>query len=283
MCRCNHWIIAVEVLSRTLNLSKAQEIILMHGRNATAYQILNLVIKHWFNAAQDAVWATSSEAPGCLWLESPCVRPTAWRRPPPLSKHSRGAGDCHVCYVCATDRLRELLGLRPITPRSRSVRSRSGIHLSRHQIVRTRRSVRAQLNRSINKGVQIESCPPADAAHKPWIDRVLLEWLHSRRLPPMHSPSKPEVLSGVVDDRLLLLARHQNRIVAFLVASPVSARNGYLIEELARSPRAPNGTSELLIDAAMSRFATAGCAFATMGLVALAAGTTATIRSGCEG
>jgi phosphatidylglycerol lysyltransferase len=82
------------------------------------------------------------------------------------------------------------------------------------------------------------------------------------------------VLSGVVDDRILLLARRGNRIVAFLVASPVAARNGFLIEELARSPRAPNGTSELLIDAAMNRFAQAGSTYATMGLVALARGTT---------
>ncbi len=45
------------------------------------------------------------------------------------------------------------------------------------------------------------------------------------------------------------------------------------MEELARSPRAPNGTSELLIDAAMTRFAQEGCTYATMGLVALARGT----------
>ena len=60
--------------------------------------------------------------------------------------------------------------------------------------------------------------------------------------------------------------------MAFLVASPVPSRNGYLVEQLARSPRAPNGASELLIDAAMRRFAAAGCTFATMGLVTLASG-----------
>ena len=58
-------------------------------------------------------------------------------------------------------------------------------------------------------------------------------------------------------------------MVAFLVASPVAARNGYLIEQIARSPRAPNGTSELLIDAAMRRFAADGRGFVTLGLVAL--------------
>ena len=89
----------------------------------------------------------------------------------------------------------------------------------------------------------------------------------------MHFMVEPDVLSGVTDDRLLFVARREERIVAFLVASPVVARNGYLVEELVRSPRAPNGTAELLIDAAMARFAELGCTYVTMGLVALASGT----------
>jgi phosphatidylglycerol lysyltransferase len=145
------------------------------------------------------------------------------------------------------------------------------------QIVRSRRSLRAQLSRSTNKGVRIESVSPAEAvrgADNGEIRRTLLEWLQSRLLPPMHFLVEPEVLSGIVNDRLLLIARREERIVAFLVASPVTARNGFLIEELDRSPQAPNGTSELLIDAAMHRFADAGCTYSTMGLVALADGTT---------
>jgi phosphatidylglycerol lysyltransferase len=80
---------------------------------------------------------------------------------------------------------------------------------------------------------------------------------------------EPEILRGVVDDRLVFAARRGNRLVAYLIASPIPARNGYLIEELARSREAPNGTSELLIDAAMRRFAAANCDYVTMGLVAL--------------
>jgi len=58
--------------------------------------------------------------------------------------------------------------------------------------------------------------------------------------------------------------------VAFLVASPVVAKNGYLLELLARRPGAPNGVSELLIDTAMRRFAGEGREHVTLGLVALA-------------
>src|SRR5207248_4847244 len=101
------------------------------------------------------------------------------------------------------------------------------------------------------------------------------EWLRTRRLPPMHFLVEPDVLSGFLEDRLLFVARRENHVVAFLVPSPIATRNGYLIEELVRSHRAPNGTSELLIDAAMHRFAWAGCTYTTMGLVALASGTAA--------
>jgi phosphatidylglycerol lysyltransferase len=243
-----------------------------HGRNATAYQILNPGISHWFGAnavvgyVNRGAWLLVAGEPVCAIGKLPGAIHDF-----EVFARSR---DCRVCYVCATEPIRQLLagsaehsvvtiGAQPVWNPS-----------DWHRIVRSRRSVRAQLNRAVNKGVQIESLPPVEGVANPEIRRTLLEWLRSRRLPPMHFLVEPEVLSGVVDDRILLLARRGNRIVAFLVASPVAARNGFLIEELARSPRAPNGTSELLIDAAMNRFAQAGSTYATMGLVALARGTT---------
>src|SRR6185312_14811308 len=140
-------------------------------------------------------------------------------------------------------------------------------------IVGSRRSLRAQLHRSRNKGVRIEQRDTEGAGSEPEIRRVLQEWLASRHLPPMHFMVEPDVLSGVAGDRLLFTAMCAGRLVAFLVASPEAARNGYLIEELARSPHAPNGASELLIDSAMAHLAAEGCTFVTMGLVALASGT----------
>lgn len=76
-------------------------------------------------------------------------------------------------------------------------------------------------------------------------------------------------MHGVVVDRVLVLAPRAGSAVAFLVASPVVARNGYLIEQVARAPRAPNGSSELLIDAAIRRFADDDRVYVTLGPVAL--------------
>lgn len=246
-----------------------------HGRNATAYQILNPGISYWFQAQGDAVVGYASHGAWLLVAGEPVCSPAALPETIADFEAFARSRHCRVCYVCAAETMRKLLGGSP---------EHSVVAIGAQPVwnpadwssmVRSRRSIRAQLNRAVNKGVQIEFPSPADGAHNPEIGRILQEWLRSRRLPAMHFLVEPEVLSGIVEDRVLLLARRESRIVAFLVASPVAARNGFLIEELARSPRAPNGTSELLIDAAMNRFAEVGSTWATMGLVALAARTTA--------
>lgn len=256
-------------------LSQARDLVMKHGHNATAYQILNPGIEHWFNRAEDAVvgyvrrgsWLLVAGEPVC----EPANLPDAVADFEALAR----AENRRVCYVCAAERMRRLLtqtgehsaitmGAQPVWDPAEWMR-----------VVRAQRSVRLQLNRARNKRVEIESTAPDAGARHPEILRTLAEWIGSRRMPPMHFLVEPQVLQGAVADRLLLTARARNRIVAFLVASPVAARNGFLIEELARSPRAPNGTSELLIDAAMSHFAEAGATWVTMGLVALAGGTIA--------
>ena len=251
----------------------ARQLVMNHGRNATAYQILNPGIARWLNGREDAVvgyvrrgsWLLVAGQPAC----APAALPEAIREFEAFARRDNR----RVCYVCADESMRDLLaesgGHSAVTIGAQPVWRPADWMCA----VRSRRSVRLQINRALNKRVEIETAVPSGFTDHPEIRRTLAEWLRSRRLPPMHFLVEPEVLSGVVDDRILLVARSRNRVVAFLVASPVAARNGFLIEELARSPRAPNGTSELLIDAAMRHFAAAGSSWATMGLVALARGT----------
>jgi phosphatidylglycerol lysyltransferase len=87
----------------------------------------------------------------------------------------------------------------------------------------------------------------------------------------MHFLVEPDTLGGVLEDRRLYVAMRggTDNIVAFLVASPVPLRNGYLIEQIVRAARCPNGTAELLIDAAMRDLASRGVTYVTQGLVAL--------------
>jgi len=59
--------------------------------------------------------------------------------------------------------------------------------------------------------------------------------------------------------------------VGFLVATPVPARRGWLVEQWPRAPGAPNGTAELLVDAAMRALAAADARYVTLGLSPLSA------------
>ena len=62
-------------------------------------------------------------------------------------------------------------------------------------------------------------------------------------------------------------------VIAFLVATPIPARNGWLIEQWPRVPAAPNGTTNLLVDAAMRALAASGASYVTLGLAPLSART----------
>ncbi len=242
-----------------------------YGRNATAYQILNPGIEHWFSAARDTVVGYVRRGSWILVAGEPVCDQRRLRDV--ISEFETFARDkhCRACYVLATEAMRQTVaGYAAIAIGAQPTWNPGEWSTT----VRKHRSFRAQLNRSLNKAVEVREEFAAGAREDLGIQRTLREWLASRRLPPMHFLVEPEVLSGVVEDRLLFVARRSGNVVAFLVASPVAGCNGYLIEELARSPQAPNGTSELLIDTAMQRFAELGCTYATMGLVALASGTT---------
>jgi phosphatidylglycerol lysyltransferase len=251
------------------NTARARKLVLEHGWNSTSYQILNPGIEHWFTDSAPAVvgyvrrhrYLLAAGAPVC----PPDALPWVLRE---FEEFARSQS-CKVCYVCAGDRLRALLADSPrhatITVGAQPVWNAPDWP----QILTRRASLRAQLHRAANKNVRIVELPAGEAARDPRIQQVLHQWIEHRGLPPLHFLTEPEVLRGVVDDRLVLAAQRGGNTVAYLVASPVTARNGYLIEELARSPEAPNGTIELLIDAAMRHFIQRGNEYVTMGLVAL--------------
>lgn len=136
----------------------------------------------------------------------------------------------------------------------------------------SRKSLRSQIRRARNRGVEVGEIDAEQAAADPELNAILRHWLASRRLPRMRFLVEPELSAAAMPGRIVLVARAGQRAVAYLLASPVPARNGFFIEGLIRRPDAPNGVSELLIDAAMRRFENEGRTYVTMGLVALARG-----------
>jgi phosphatidylglycerol lysyltransferase len=170
-----------------------------------------------------------------------------------------------VCYFGAGERLEQRLA-----PTGRWSAASLGAQPSWDPvhwpaIVRRRSSLRAQLNRARNKSVRVVEwvrVPESDHAR---LRACLAEWLDHRGLPPLHFLVEPETLGQLEDRRLYVATRHE-AVVGFLVASPVPARGGWLIEQIIRGHLAPNGTAELLVDAAIRSLADSGARYVTLGL-----------------
>jgi phosphatidylglycerol lysyltransferase len=262
-----------------MSIDLARELVTSYGWNATSCQILNPGIEHWFSSTAPAVVGYTQRGKTLNVAGAPvCARQDLADACADFELYA-SRRDKRVCYVCAEGRMHDLLvgsrnhsiivmGAQPVWDPSSWV-----------ELVKGHASLRAQLHRSRNKGVVVQSISPKSAAEQGELRSVLQAWLESRRLPPLHFLVEPEILGSMVADRRVFVARRSANPVAFLVASPVMARNGYLVELLARSPDAPNGVSELLIDAAMRQFASDRCSYVTLGLVALASAVQPEMRS----
>jgi phosphatidylglycerol lysyltransferase len=251
-----------------------RDLVMRFGWNATAYQVLNPGIHHWLSPARDAAvgyvrkggWWLVAGAPICDVRELGRVTCTVER--------AAAVEGCRVCYVCAARRMCELFAGSPTHTTIAIGAEPVWNPLRWPAIVAARSSLRAQLNRARNKGVRVERWNTGRSTETAALRPILHQWLGRHALPPMHFLVEPDVLAGEMADRLLLVATQgdgdrDRRPVAFLVASPVPARQGYLVEEIARGDDAPNGTAELLIDAAMTETAKEGSTYITLGLVAL--------------
>ncbi len=246
---------------------RTREIIHVFGWNATAYQILNPGMTHWFSEGGDAVAGyvrvgrtlVVAGAPVCdeARLEDVANEFEVWAGRQGMRVMYFGAGSRLEVICSKSSRHSSLqIGAQPVWNPMRW-----------RETVAGKSSLRAQFNRARNKGVSVEIRTHSDDVLEE-LGLILTEWLSQHGLPPMQFMVEPNILNEL-EDRQLYVARRDGEIDAFLIATPVPARNGWLIEEWPRRKRAVNGTTHLLVDAAMNSFASAGSEYATLGLVPL--------------
>ncbi len=247
---------------------RARGLILQHGWNSTAYQIINPGIAHWFASRGDALVGYVRHAGVRVVAGAPVARP---ERLADVVAEFEGVARDHgdlVCYFGAEERLQQLSALLPHhctvvlggQPAWEPANLAGYIH--RHA------SLRAQLHRARNKGIRIACWPSGLVRDNPRLQAVLRGWLGTRGLPALHFLVEPETLSHP-EDRMVFVAERGDTVLGFLVASPVPARRGWLIEQVVRAPGAPNGVSESLIEAAASRMVVDGAGYVTLGLAPL--------------
>lgn len=251
-----------------MTLERARALVLEHGWNATAFQIVNPGIRHWFADAGDAVVGFVDVAGVRVVAGAPvCAEGRLAAVTGEFETASHRAG-LAVCYFGAEDRLVSLvaadrghamaaLGAQPTwDPRGWAA------------ICREHASVRAQLNRARNKGVHVSEWSPARAEQHPELRRCLDEWLSTRGLPPLHFLVEPETLARLTARRVFV-AERLGQVIAFLVASPVPARRGWLVEQFVRGYGSVNGTTDLMVDTAMRTLVAEGAELVTLGLAPL--------------
>jgi len=136
-----------------------------------------------------------------------------------------------------------------------------------------RRGLRSQVRRASNKGVRVRRVSAREVAEAPGplraqIEGVLARWLADRKMSAMRFMVDLQPFS-YPDQRRYYVAEQGDRAVGFLAAVPVYRRRGWFFEDMIRTPGAPNGTVELLIDAAMRDAGSNADAYVTLGLAPL--------------
>ena len=247
------------------DLQLALELVMHFGWNATSYQIVNPGIKLWFSKGEDAVIGHVSYSRTRVVAGAPvCENHRLMDVVREFEDEASGHGQ-RVIYFGAEQRLADVLSEEG---------KRGCIALGAQPawnpqnwpaMLAAHASLRQQLNRARNKGVLVDYWDNATATDHPELQRILGEWLTSRGLPPLHFLVEPQTLSRLFN-RLVFVATMDGTPVAFLVASPVALRNGWLIEQIVRGTRAPNGTAELMLDQAQRHMAALGASYITLGL-----------------
>jgi phosphatidylglycerol lysyltransferase len=247
----------------------ARALVMRHGWNAVAYQILNPGMRRWFSRAGDVVAGYAPFAGTWVVAGAPVCAPERLATAAAELEADAAARDARVLYFGAGDRLERVYAERADHSLVRLGAQPVWDPAAWSDIVRRKASLRAQLNRARNKGVRITELPASRARASETLRTVLREWLATRGLPPLSFLVVPDILD-TLDDRRTFVAERDGRVVGFLVGTPVPARHGWLVEEWPRLRDAPNGTTHSLVDAAMRAFAADGSRYVTLGLAPLA-------------
>jgi len=125
----------------------------------------------------------------------------------------------------------------------------------------------------LNQSIQ----PGLGQAARESIDDLTERWLASHPMAPMGFLVQVHTHT-FLEERRCFVAEREGQLVGFLGVIPVYARGGWFFEDFLGDPAAPNGTTELLIDAGMRAAAEGGIRYVTLGLVPLAGDVSPSLR-----
>ena len=246
-------------------LEQVRNLILHHGWNSTSYQLLNPGFQYWISKDGDAVVGYVQYAGTRIAAGSPVC---AFERLPDVvdefEKDSAALG-LHVCYFASEARLESVIAQRTGYAITQLGAQPVWNPKSLLENIRSKSSLRGQLNRAFHKGLTVEEWSANKATGNAALKQLLDDWLSTRGLPSLHFLVEPETLSSL-EDRRIFVALRDAEAVGFLNASPIPGRNGWLVEQFIRGANAPNGTVEMMLFHAAEVFAEEGYDYLTLGL-----------------
>ncbi len=246
--------------------ARAFDIVRRHGRQSTSFQTLEHGFAYFFDG--DALVAYRDT--GKAWVAAGDPVASAERTGEVARSFLLAARRAHrrACFFGADDALVEGAELHAIRVGEEPV-------WDPHHwdgTLRASRSLREQLRRAHAKGVTTRRLHPEEVREESPLRAQLAEladwWLASRRMAPMGFLVQLAPFDHPAE-RIYLIAERDDEVVALLVAIPVYGRGGWMVEHILRDPRAPNGTTELLIDTLMRELRVRGVTYLTLGLAPL--------------
>lgn len=261
---------AQAVLSDPDERDRVLALLRAHGWNTTSFQVLEHGFSYWFDPESDACVAYVDTGRAWVAAGAPIAPEDEIARSADRFVAAARRARRRACFFAVEDRLvaSPSLASMPIGEQP----SWDPSHWA--DVVRGDRRLREQLRRAKAKGVVVRPVPASEIEHvdapfRAGVEELVASWLTTRKMPPMGFIVDVQPFDFAAERRCFA-AEQDGRVVGLLVAVPVYRRRGWLFEDLLRSPDAPNGTTELLVDRAMRTVAEEGSRYVTLGLAPLA-------------
>ena len=243
-----------------------------HGWNATSFQSLEGGFSYWFEAEHACVAYVDT---GRAWVAAGAPIAAASELSPVANAFVAAAARAgrSACFFATEERFAGSTGFEHLLIGEQPVWE----PMRWEGTLRESSSLREQLRRARAKGVRVHGCRPEElgegAPLRRSLEALIATWQHSKAMPPMGFLVHVDPF-GFAAERRLFVARlgegDAAEPIGLAAMVPVYARNGWFVEDLIRAPSAPNGTTELLVDAAMRDAAALGSDYLTLGLAPLA-------------
>jgi len=252
---------------------KVLALVRRHGWNATSFQVLEPDF-HYHFVDDDACVAYVDTGRAWVAAGAPLADEARFGEIAAAFATAARARNRRVSFFATEERFASVCPFRSLLIGEQAMWDPAGWDGA----LRDSSSLREQLRRARAKNIRIRALDPRQAAISVGpIANLIDHWLRRRELAPLGFLARVEPLALRPDHRLFL-AERGDTLVGLLSVAPIYGRRGWLLQNLLRSPDAPNGTAEALIDHAMRRAVDEGVRLVTLGLAPLAGDVQAPLR-----